>query len=266
MPSSLKRGLFNTLTGGPSGPDSLELPQRQADVLGQDALGLAPGRGASAITARLRHAIETGVYADGDQLPPERQLATAFNAARSTIRKALNQLEESGLVVRRVGSGTYVNYSGPLSEPGSDIADLISPLQLIDARLAIEPFVARLAALHATQRDLDSIQALLDRLDETHEDKDAFSRLDSEFHQHLARCSRNPLLLHLYLQINEVRTHAQWAAMREAVLSPEQIGAYNAQHRAIFEAICQRDPQAAADRIRAHLDKAHKDLLGAHSA
>ncbi|MFQ5466823.1 MAG: FadR/GntR family transcriptional regulator, partial [Kiloniellaceae bacterium] len=189
-----------------------------------------------------------------------------FNAARSTIRKALNQLEESGLVVRRVGSGTYVNYSGPLSEPGADITDLISPLQLIDARLAIEPYVARLAALHATGRDLEGIEAVLVRLDETRDDKVAFSRLDSQFHQLLARCSRNPLLLHLYMQINQVRTHAQWAAMREAILSPQQIDAYNTQHRAIFRALRQRDPQAAAELIRAHLDKAHKDLMGADSS
>ena len=260
MPSSNRKGLLSAVQ---SVLGASEIGQTAQDPLAQDSL--SPGRGASAITARLRHAIETGVYADGDQLPPERQLATAFNAARSTIRKALDQLEDSGLVVRRVGSGTYVNYSGPLAEPGSDIADLISPLQLIDARLAIEPFVARLAALHATQRDLDSIAAILAQLDETREDEVAFSRLDSEFHQLLARCSRNPLLLHLYLQINEVRTHAQWAAMREAILSPEQIDAYNAQHRAIYDAICQRDAQAAADMIRTHLDKAHRDLLGAHS-
>ncbi len=249
----------NLLKSAHSGIDAPKLPN-----LNQD-LNLAPGRGASAITVRLRHAIETGIYADGDQLPPERQLATAFNAARSTIRKALNQLEEIGLVIRRVGSGTYVNYAGPLAEPGADIADLISPLQLIDARLAIEPYVARLAALHATGRDLESIENVLARLDETRDDKLAFSRLDSEFHQLLARCSRNPLLLHLYLQINEVRTHAQWAAMREAILEPAQIDAYNAQHRAIFNAVRQRDPQAAADLTRTHLDKAHKDLIGAES-
>ena len=96
------------------------------------AADLSPGRGAGAITARLRNAIETGVYSDGDQLPPERQLATAFDAARSTIRKALNQLEKDGLVERRIGSGTYVSYSGPISEQGDEIIDLVSPLQLIE--------------------------------------------------------------------------------------------------------------------------------------
>ena len=54
-------------------------------AFGQDQLTMMPGRGADAITMRLRHAIETGVYSDGDRLPPERRLATAFGAARSTI-------------------------------------------------------------------------------------------------------------------------------------------------------------------------------------
>ena len=97
---------------------------------------LAPSLGAGSITARLKRAITTGVYADGDRIPPERQLALAYSAARSTVRRALDQLEDDGLVVRRVGSGTFVTYAGPFSGNTGEIADLISPLQLIEARLA----------------------------------------------------------------------------------------------------------------------------------
>ena len=72
--------------------------------------GLAkPGHGASAILTQLRRAIETGAYSEGDQLPPERQLAATFQAARSTVRRALDQLERAGLVSRRLGSGTFVS-------------------------------------------------------------------------------------------------------------------------------------------------------------
>ena len=93
---------------------------------------LVGGRGAHSITARLKRAIEMGVYADGDQLPPERQLAVAFGTARSTIRKALDQLKDKGLVLRRVGSGTFVNYKGPLLDSMADVTDLISPRGPID--------------------------------------------------------------------------------------------------------------------------------------
>src|SRR5688500_18334867 len=130
-----------------------------------DAAELIVTRSANAITSRLKRAIETGVYADGDQLPPERQLAVALGTARSTIRKALDQLETRGLVVRRVGSGTFVQYAGPVQPSEDEIADLISPLQLIEVRFAVEPYMARLAAIHATRRDLDSFETVLERIE-----------------------------------------------------------------------------------------------------
>jgi DNA-binding FadR family transcriptional regulator len=226
---------------------------------------LVANRGASSITARLRRAIETGVYADGDQLPPERQLAVAFGTARSTIRKALDQLEQKGLVVRRVGAGTFVNYAGPVQDSMSDVTDLISPLQLIETRFAIEPYMTRLAALHASARDLDAIESILTQLESVGGDQDLFTKLDSEFHLQLARCSRNPLILRIYQQINTVRSHAQWEQMKQIILTREKIDLYNVQHRAIFDALRQRDPQGASEQINRHLETARQDLVGADS-
>lgn len=226
---------------------------------------LVASRGASSIVARLRRAIETGIYADGDQLPPERQLALAFSTARSTIRKALDQLEERGLVVRRVGAGTFVNYAGPVHDAMSDVTDLISPLQLIETRYAIEPYMCRLAALHATTRDIDGIEAILKQLEAVGRDQDLFTRLDSDFHLALARASRNPLILRLYQQINTVRAHAQWEQMKQIILTPEKMAIYNTQHRAIVDTLRQRDVTAAGDLVTRHLDQARQDLLGADS-
>jgi DNA-binding FadR family transcriptional regulator len=226
---------------------------------------LVANRGANSITARLRRAIETGVYSDGDQLPPERQLAVAFGTARSTIRKALDQLEQKGIVVRRVGSGTFVNYSGPVQDSMADVTDLISPLQLIETRFAIEPYMARLAALHASARDIDAIDSILMRLEAVGADQDLFTRLDSEFHLQLARCSRNPLILRLYQQINTVRAHAQWEQMKQIILTRDKMATYNQQHRAIFDALRQRDLQGASDHIIKHLEAARQDLVGADS-
>ena len=78
------------------------------------------------------------------------------------------------------------------------------------------------------------------------------------FHEWLARSSRNPLLLHLYQQINAVRGHDQWAAMKNEILSPGEIDEYNRQHRALFEAIERRDIAAAVKQINDHLEKARR--------
>jgi len=243
--------------------DDLIKPRGGLENEGEDPQ-LVATRGANSITSRLKRAIESGVYSDGDQLPPERQLAVAFGTARSTIRKALDQLEQKNLVVRRVGSGTFVSYQGPVQDAMSDVTDLISPLQLIEARIAIEPSMSRLAALHASARDLDAIESILRRIEVT-TDQDLFTKLDSEFHLALARCSRNPLLYRLYQHINTVRNHAQWEQMKQIILVNEKISVYNQQHRAIFEALKMRDPAAAADLISRHLETARQDLVGADS-
>ncbi len=244
-----------------------DIPNAPGNRMGAKTAGsnLVKKRGAKAVIERIRLAIETGVYADGDQIPPERELATAFGAARSTIRKALNELEAEGLVVRRVGSGTFVSYSEPVRGSTGELADLISPLQLIDARLAIEPFIARLATLNATQRDVDTIAAILDRLDGCAGDKELFSRDDEEFHISIARCARNPLLLHICEQINDIRARPLWAAIKETILTPERITEYCAQHREIFEALQQRDGRRMSDLMRRHLEKARHHLMDAQS-
>jgi DNA-binding FadR family transcriptional regulator len=244
--------------------DDLKEPlSEQREGIDAEPLGLVPAKSANAIISRLRHAIETGVFADGDQLPPERQLAVALGTARSTIRKALDQLEQRGLVVRRVGSGTYVSFSGPLQSSAGDVADLISPLQLVETRLAVEPYMTKLATIHATQKDLDRIEACLEQLEAATADQDRFTRWDSEFHLQLARSARNPLIMHIYQEINDVRAQAQWERMKRVILSPEKIRAYNKQHRAIFDALRTRDVAGAVDQITRHLETARQDLIGA---
>ena len=105
-----------------------------------------PGATASAarIAADLRLAIERGVYADNDRLPPERQLADHFGASRGTIREALRRLEDTNLVIRKVGSGTFVRYHA--RENDEDIAKATSPIELIDVRFGIEPQMVASAA------------------------------------------------------------------------------------------------------------------------
>jgi DNA-binding FadR family transcriptional regulator len=220
-------------------------------------------RGVGAISAHLRRAIETGAYSEGDRLPPERQLAVTFDAARSTVRRALDQLEKAGLVSRKLGSGTYVGSAETAQH--ADLADQISPLQLIEARLAVEPFTTRLAVLHATRRNLEDMEIVLARAEESIHDKDAFSQWDGEFHLLIAKASSNPLLLSVYRLINQVRLHAQWDAMKEKILTPDVIGDYNRQHRSIYNALHERDAGAAQSLIAEHLEKARDDLLRANS-
>ncbi|MFQ5971822.1 MAG: FadR/GntR family transcriptional regulator [Alphaproteobacteria bacterium] len=219
--------------------------------------------GAAYIAAQLRQAIADGLYRPGERLPPERRLAHAFGASRTTVRKALAQLADSGLLTRRIGAGTFVNTAAAAGE--ADIADMTSPLELIEVRLAVEPRMTRLAVLNATPRDLDRLSEALGRLEASGSDADHFSAWDQEFHLRLAQSTRNPLLVGIYRQINDVRGHAQWHAMQGKILSGERIAEYNRQHRALYEALRRRDADEAMGIMTAHLGMAQSDLMGAES-
>lgn len=219
--------------------------------------------GSAAIAAQLRRAILDGAYDYRERLPGERELADHFGASRSTVREALRQLEDMHLVSRRIGSGTFVTHDSEFGD--TNIAEATSPLELIEVRFAIEPYMTRLAVINATGRELDRLAGALERLESCGGDRELFSREDEAFHLALAACTRNPLMVWLYGRINNVRGHQQWNAMKDTILTPARIRQYNRQHRALYEALRNRDIDGAVRIITAHLEKARRDLLGAET-
>jgi DNA-binding FadR family transcriptional regulator len=147
------------------------------------------------------------------------------------------------LVSRRVGSGTFVRYRGHADH--EDIAELTSPLELIDVRLVVEPQMARLAVMNANAQDLQRMREALNIVEASKDNVEEFSRGDEAFHLALAESSRNPLLLWLYRHINEVRRHTQWNARKDKILTPQRIAEYNQQHRQLYTAIASRDMEQA---------------------
>jgi DNA-binding FadR family transcriptional regulator len=217
--------------------------------------------GSAAIAARLQQAILDGSYAYGERLPAERDLAQHFGASRSTVREALKRLEGLRLVTRRIGSGTFVSYRPSLD--GNNIAEAISPLELIEVRVALEPRIARLAAVNVTTRDLNRLAKALERVEQAVGDREEFTVADGQFHLMLAECTHNPLMVWLYQQINDVRSHTQWTRMKDKILTPQRITEYNRQHRKLFEALRSHDVELAARAVEEHLEKARRELVGA---
>jgi len=219
-------------------------------------------RGARSIATQIKRAIETGTLTNGDQLPPERELSERYEASRSTIRKALNILETDGLISRKVGSGTFIDYSGSTEIDVDNVVDQISPIQLIETRIGFERQMLRLAVVHATARNIERMENILDAMEASENDREHFTQQDSEFHLTLAKASGNPLIVQLYNQINEIRTHSQWRNARELVLSPEKIRAYNVFHRDILNGLKNRSISNAIEALNAHMELAQKDLMG----
>ncbi len=213
------------------------------------------------IAVALRQAIHLGDYLFGEKLPPERALAEKFDASRNTIREALRQLEDNKLVSRRIGSGTFVIHK--IKTDRDDAAIATSPLELVEVRFSVEPHMTRLAVKNASARNLQRLEEALLRLESIADDPKQFSRADEAFHLCLAECTRNPLMLWLYRQVNEVRGNTLWFEAREKILTPKRIAEYNAEHRELYEAVRSRDTEQAVRMITDHLDKVRIDLIGA---
>ena len=214
--------------------------------------------GSGDIAGILRREINKGVLAPKDRLNSERSLAETYGVARGTIRDALNQLENEGLVEVRPGSGTYV--LGDQQDKTHSAIEHARPLELIDARFALEPHMCRLAVLHANRRDLERAEELLRTMEASTHDAVAFSEADTKFHTFLAEVTGNSILIWMVSQINSVRNQEEWAHMRNTTLNPESIGEYNRQHRAILDAIRAREPERAASLMKTHLEGARLSL------
>lgn len=223
---------------------------------------------ASDIAGTLRRQITSARFAEQERLPPERLLAEQFGVARGTVREALRQLEASGFVQRRAGSGTYVVWTDPaqIEAPvaGAGLLPIIEttrPIELIDARFALEPHMTRLAVLNATEADLAAAERHLEAMEGCKGDAEAFADADERFHLALADCARNPLLAWFMARVHDVRSHAQWGRMRTLTLKPEMIALYNDQHRAVLDAIRARDAEGSAAAMKAHLATARRSLV-----
>ncbi len=215
---------------------------------------------ATDIATTLKRQISSGRFGAQDRLPPERVLAEQYGVARGTIRQALRQLEESRFVERRPGSGTYVTWTDGHDE--RPISEVTRPMDLVDARFAVEPQMCRLAVLHATGAELDKLRGYMERMEACEHDSATFAEVDEAFHLAIARCTQNPMIQWMMRKIHETRSHAQWARMRELTLDPEIIRIYNRQPRAVVEAIVNRDPEAAAEAMKKHLSTARQTLVG----
>ena len=208
---------------------------------------------ASVARTRIREIIRLGqIEADG-KLPTERELCARFGISRRALRRALDALEAEGLVWRRQGKGTF---AGQPPDPNGHLAAAIAvdtdPLSVMEARLALEPELAALAARRATGEDVARMSALAERTTQA-QDSDAAELWDGSLHRLIARIAGNPILSAAFALINEVRQEQRWQQERAHARSPELVAEYGRQHSRIIDAIHARDEDAARSAMRAHL-------------
>jgi DNA-binding FadR family transcriptional regulator len=199
-------------------------------------------------------------YPLNQRLPPERSLCGRLGVSRSSLRKALAVLEEDGQIWRHVGRGTFVG-SRPVGDlEGTSITSRTNPAEVMDARLVMEPELARLAALHARPSDIDEMAHCIRQTKAAGEWR-VYELWDNRLHRAIAQATGNALLLSLFDGLNAVRRAVVWGRLRPYRLTPDLSHHSFAEHDAILEAIVERDLELAASRMRDHLQSVRRNLL-----
>ena len=207
----------------------------------------------AAVTQRLREALLSGHWPPGSRLPTERAMADSLGLSRAGIRKALAALKTEGLISQRVGSGTYAHRAAPS-------APQVGPAELMRARLAFEPQIAELAVHNATAADfvrMDECLAMADAATTVEE----FELWDARLHEALAEATHNAMVVLVFKLMSDARRHGEWGALKRRSASRERRAAYQTEHRALVQALRERDARRGAAMLREHLLHVQKNLF-----
>jgi DNA-binding FadR family transcriptional regulator len=215
------------------------------------------------LAAELRRLIDRGEWGPEGRLPPERMLATQFEVARNTVRRALDALEDGGYLTRHVGRGTFVQPRlTTLGMPTVLRMREASPQDILETRLIIEPRAAALAASRANAADLAAIsKALAESLAAA--SLTEFEQWDAQLHLAIFLATKNEVLIDYCRAICEARNQPQWVHLKKRSVTAETRAAYDAHHRTIVDALLRRDAVAAAESMREHLLMVEGNIVAA---
>lgn len=204
------------------------------------------------------------------RLPTERVLAKSLGVGRRALRQALEVLETEGRLWRQQGKGTFL---GPRPDEPSEMARILSGetnfYDVMEARLRLEPQLAFLAALKASDAQVARMRAICQRIAEC-EDADACELWDGALHRQIARATGNRLLLGFFDVIEKIHQNETWTVLRARARHRGTRAEYVGHHAVIVDAIAARDPCAAKAAMRRHIVALQQNLIlameGAQSA
>ncbi len=215
------------------------------------------------IFRQLKEQIETGEFLVGEKLPSEARLTERFGVSRTVVREAVAALRAEGLAVSQQGAGVFVQ--APKVSPmemfrPADPSKTYTVIELMELRTAVEVEAASLAAARLTPENDDLIHQALNRLVATFHANEDIAVPDLALHIAIANCtgnSRFPMFLELLeREMSPFKKHHGIHTNRSLVFVEE--------HTDIVLAISARDPQAARDAMRTHLERSqirYRDLL-----
>lgn len=210
---------------------------------------------------RIKDMIRSGALEQGDLLPSENKLAQQMGVSRVTVRWALKQLSEAGIIQTRKGKGSIVAVDwkglleqGEMRDEAEELQDIF--FQSTRARRLIEPVAARQAAMLATEEDLARMEEALLRQEDEMVLAPLAGRVSGrvDFHTSLWACLRNPVMMQVWEQLCETSATINRLPFVAPVYRNGEKEEAQRQHQKIFEAIKNHSPEYAGLYMMEHCD------------
>jgi GntR family transcriptional repressor for pyruvate dehydrogenase complex len=207
------------------------------------------------IAERVRRLITEQHLGSGDRLPSEREMAEQFGVSRSSIREGIKLLAAQGLVETRTGDGIYVtdDLTTSVLQPVSWAISLIDTdySDFVETRMILEPTVAALAALRASEDDKRQMLETIHRLEASLGDQEKVVEADMDFHLVIAKSVSNQLLFEAMVGIQRLLR----PILSSTPLELEYQKLALQEHKDIFEAIQRGDAAEARDAMAKSIAK-----------
>ncbi len=219
-----------------------------------------PGKLADAVVRQIELLILRGILRPGERLPSERELSERMGVSRPSLREAVADLHEKGLLNARPGAGIFVSddlaaqFSPALTALFARHEDAV--FDFIAFRRDMEGLAIERAARMGSDTDLKVVDAIFSRMEAAHARRNAAEEaaLDAEFHMAIVEASHNVVMLHMMRSMFDLlrkgvffnrQVMFRQRATRDMLLD---------QHRAINAGLQARDAAAARAAVEAHLD------------
>ena len=210
------------------------------------------------VVERLLDLLRSGALKPGDRLPPEPELMQLAGVGRSTVREAVRTLASMRLVDVRHGHGTFVRdtMAQGLTDPQMLVflQDHGVLRDVMEARRALEPEIARLAAQRCTAADSQALEYAMQRWSSgpgTDASTPEWRAAHLDFHEALARATHNVVLIRMWAS---AATFLRDSPLVQPALSAEWTEIRGPIHHALYEAVAAHDPERAVQAMQAHVE------------
>lgn len=221
---------------------------------------------ADILYGQILEQILAGSFKEGDRLPTEHEISSAFDVSRPVVREALIRLQADGLIYARRGAGTFVR-----AVPPSAITSLAPPsnisgyLMSFEVRLALEAATAHLAAERRSEAHLNNLTAINEQLRTRMKRSESASDEDFMFHREIAVASENHLFVSQFETLRTVVGGSMSMALGLTNLgSEERRNAAVREHKQIIDAIRAGKGELAALYMRYHLVQSRERITDSH--